>query len=390
MKNWVKIVLSVCIVLAGVGISWVLVKTKPKAAQKPRSIQLPFVDVTKASRTDYAVRIASQGEVIPGRRTSLAAEVSGKVVWVSPKFEVGERFEEDEILIEIDRADYEAAEILAASELATAALNLEKEHALSAQAKRDWEALGGGGKASELVLRKPQLSSAIKRVDAAQAALDKAKRDLLRTKVRAPYSCQLKATFTDKGSLLVSGALIADLFSRDFELRLPVSLEDFRFIDMTSKVEVTFMAGFGGEEVTWKGSLLRTEGQVDRGSQSVFLVAGIEPGKPGTTAAKFLVPGIFLRAELTGRLLTSVYRIPRRAFYGKDRILVVNADRTAELRSVTVIRTERDEVVVSKGIDEGELVAISPVPNVIDGMSVKVNADSGTKGLDDGAAVSGD
>jgi multidrug efflux pump subunit AcrA (membrane-fusion protein) len=89
-------------------------------------------------------------------------------------------------------------------------------------------------------------------------------------------------------------------------------------------------------------------------------------------------------------LLTSVYRIPRRAFYGKDRILVVNADRTAELRSVTVIRTERDEVVVSKGIDEGELVAISPVPNVIDGMPVKVNGDSGNQGLDDGAAGSGD
>ena len=49
-----------------------------------------------------------------------------------------------------------------------------------------------------------------------------------------------------------------------------------------------------------------------------------------------------------------------------------------------------DEVVVSKGIDEGHLVAISPGPNVIDGMPVKVNGDSGNQGLDDGAAGSGD
>ena len=76
----------------------------------------------------------------------MAAEVSGRDIWVSLKFEVGERFEED----------YEACgEIMAASELATAVLNLEQERTFE-QAKRDWDALGGGGKASELVLRKPQ------------------------------------------------------------------------------------------------------------------------------------------------------------------------------------------------------------------------------------------
>ncbi|MCP4847162.1 MAG: efflux RND transporter periplasmic adaptor subunit [Verrucomicrobiaceae bacterium] len=390
MKNWVKITLSFLIVLIGVGISWSLVMTKPKAAQKPRSVLLPVVDVVRAATADYHVKIASQGEVLPSRRTSLAAEVSGRVVWVSPKLEVGERFEEGEILLEIDRADYEAAEILAASELAVAELNLDQERARSEQAERDWEALGGGREASDLVLRKPQLRSALKGVDAAQAGLDKAKRDLLRTKMRAPYPCQVKRTFTEKGSSLVAGGLVADLFSREFELRLPVSLEDFRFIDMKSDVVVSFMASLGGEDVAWKGQLIRTEGQVDRGSQSVFLVASIQPGEVGTSAAKFLVPGIFLRAELTGNTLASVYRLPRKAFYGKDRILIVNPDRTVELRKVTVLRTEHDEVVVGKGLADGELVAISPVPNVIDGMSVQINSKLGGEELDAGEVSTGD
>jgi hypothetical protein len=118
-------------------------------------------------------------------------------------------------------------------------------------------------------------------------------------------------------------------------------------------------------------------------------VASILTGKPGTPAAKFLVPGLFLRAELTGRTLASVYRLPRKAFYGKDRILIVKPDQTVELRSVTVIRTEYDEVVVGDGLAEGELVAISPVPNVIDGMSVKVN-EGGGGGLDADAVRSSD
>ena len=373
MKNWVKITLSVVIVLLGGAICWALVLTKPRAAQKPRSMLLPVVDVVTANTADYTVRIGSQGEVLPSRRTSLAAEVPGRVVWVSPKLEVGERFAEDEILLEIDRADYESAEVLAASDLAVAELALEQEQARSEQAKRDWDALGGGRKASELVLRKPQLKSALKRVDAAQSGLEKALRDLLRTRVRAPYACQVQETFTEQGSSVAAGGVVADVFSREFELRLPVSLEDYRFIELEAKVAVSFHAKFGGEEVEWAGKLIRTEGRVDRGSQSVFLVASILPGEPGTTAAKFLAPGLFLKAELTGKTLGAVYRLPRKAFYGKDRILIVNPGNTVALRRVKVIRTEHDEVVIGDGLEQGERVAVSPVPNVIDGMAVKVN-----------------
>jgi hypothetical protein len=47
MKNWVKITLSLIIALLGIGICWVLVLTKPRAAQKPRNILLPVVDVVR-------------------------------------------------------------------------------------------------------------------------------------------------------------------------------------------------------------------------------------------------------------------------------------------------------------------------------------------------------
>ena len=88
--------------------------------------------------------------------------------------------------------------------------------------------------------------------------------------------------------------------------------------------------------------------------------------------------GLFL-AELTGK---TFYTLPRRAFYGKDRILVVNTDKTTELRQVMVIRTERDELLLVRELVR-ELVAISPVPNVIDGMSVKINREPGNNGEND-------
>ena len=49
---------------------------------------------------------------------------------------------------------------------------------------------------------------------------------------------------------------------------------------------------------TGAGQLLRTESQVDRSSQSIFLVASIENAE---LKNKFLVPGIYLKAKLFGK-----------------------------------------------------------------------------------------
>ena len=155
-------------------------------------------------------------------------------------------------------------------------------------------------------------------------------------------------------------------------MRLPVSLEDYTFIDAKPGTPVTFFADFGGERVDWSGELLRTEGQVDRGSRSVFLVASVAPGEKDSAASRFLASGLFLKAEVEGETLQGVFRLPRRALYGKDRIVIVNPDDTVSLRVVDVARTERDEVVIRGGLEAGERVAVSPVPNVVDGMEVEV------------------
>ena len=66
------------------------------------------------------------------------------------------------------------------------------------QAVRDWEKLGLNRDPSDLVLRKPQLVSARARITAAEAAVDKAMRDLERTEIRAPYDCRIERTMNTK------------------------------------------------------------------------------------------------------------------------------------------------------------------------------------------------
>jgi len=373
MKRIPKILIAVLIAAAGIGGMAALVMSKPKAEKVERQRVLPAVEVITAQAGDYPVTVASQGEVIPQRKTLIAAEVSGRVMTVSPKFEVGEAFKEGEFLLEIDSSDYEAARASAAAEVENAKLLIVTEEAVAKQKAKEWKSFGKSEDPPDLVLRVPQLKSANARLVAAEAALEKASRDLERTTVRAPYACQLSATSAELGAVVAAGSPIAEVFSTgDFELRLPVSLEDFAFVDAKPGVPVDFEAELGGQLLRWKGELVRTEGQVDRTCRSVFLVAKVSPADDDSVASKFLAPGLFLKAGVTGETLTKVFRLPRKALYGKDEILIVNPDNTVSLRPVTVVRTEDSEVVISGGLEAGERVAVSPVPNVIDGMEVDV------------------
>jgi RND family efflux transporter MFP subunit len=378
MKPTVKIILGISILLVGVLIAGWMINTKPKADEVTPGRNPPPVEVVVAQRSDFPVQIVTQGELMPERETAISAEVGGRVVSVAERFKVGERFEEGELLLEIDAADYRAAEASAKAEVANANLAIAQERAMAAQALRDWKVLGSKGEAGDLVLRKPHLLSAEARLAAAEAALAKAGRDLERATVRAPYACQIKSTRTEIGAYIGAGSPLAEVFSTgDLEVRLAVDLEDFAYVKIgDGKVPVRLSSRLGREELFWDGEVLRTEGRVDRASRSVFLVAVVSPEKSEERAGKFLVPGLFVRAVVEAGVLPDVFRLPRKALYGKDKILIVSPENRVSFRVVKILRTSRNEVVIGAGIEPGERIAVSPLPQVIDNMEVSIAGQS--------------
>ena len=377
MKKWAQIITIFIIGSIGILIFSLLVVTKPVADTVEKEAILPVVKVWRAQASDYQVIIESQGVVNPMQLTDLASEVSGKVKFLSPKFEVGQRFQVNEVILEIDSSDYEVIQAKAVAELADAKLALSKENALSEQALRDWKVLGKGKEPNNLVLRKPQLESALARVVSAKAGLDKAKRDLERTKIRSPYESKIERTNVELGSLLTLGTIVGSIYSADlFEIRLPVSINEFDFVDVNKLSKVLFETEISGMPYSWNGNLLRSESKVDQSSQSIFLVAAIENSPPNK---KFLVPGVYLKAKIFGKILEGTYSLPRSALYDRNKIFVVNEDETISIREIKVIRSSKDIVIVSDGIGNGDLVITTPVSNAIDGMKVEVYQESPQK-----------
>jgi len=372
-KKQGKIAIAILIIALSAGAIYLLKVLAPEAEVAPRKQALPAVNVVSVDVSSAPVRIASQGIITAPKETMLASEVGGNIVSVSEKFDAGEDFEKGDILIEIEPADYAAALAQAEANAADAKLNLALEEGRSRQAARDWKSVGRSEDPSELVLRSPHLKSAQAKLVSAKAAVEKAKRDMERTKIRAPYDCRIRTTYTEVGSFVAPGTRIADVYeSNGYEVRLPVPLDDYAFIEGSGiGSSVTLSATIAGEQKTWEGHIVRDEGVIDRGSRSVFLVAKVEAAE----REKFLSPGLFVKASIVGRTLENVVELPRKALYGKDLVYVIDSGDQLSFRTVEVARTERDRVLVRSGLEAGERVCIDNLAAAINEMKVDVLGD---------------
>ena len=156
-----------------------LVATKPEAKKVEEQVKIiPVVKVIEVRPAKGGVEIEAEGVVESQRVVSLTAEISGKLIRVNQKLVPGGTVSRDEILVEIEPADYRAAldqakavKQRAKMSVADAQLALAQEVARREQALRDWRELGQG-KPSALLERKPQLTSAEARLASARADVE--------------------------------------------------------------------------------------------------------------------------------------------------------------------------------------------------------------------------
>lgn len=371
----IKLIVIVAVLLTGWGgMEWLKLHG-PKASKESPEIIIPVVRIVTAEFTDRQLYVDTQGRVDPRIRTQAASEVMGRVLSVSPKFKSGGVFSKGEIMLEIDGSDYVAALAQAESVWADAKLSLEREQARAEQSRRDWAKLGRG-EPSDLVLGKPQILSAKARVKASEAGVGKANRDLQRTKLKAPYDCLIEMTYTDLGSYIAPGARLADLYSTgSFEVRVPVTLEEFAYLSQDENGvvgdEVRLQARIGGKLRTWQGSIVRSEGRVDRTTMTMYQVVKINPN---SNDDRFALPpsGLFVRARIKGRVMSRVAEIPRGALRQDNKVLFVDADQTLKMADVELARTLETTVLIRQGIEPGTQVIVSAMETPVVGMKLAI------------------
>ncbi len=346
-----------------------------------------LVEAHVVERRSQRFVIESQGIVRPRTQTTLAAEVSGKVTNVADNFIAGGFLDKGEVLLEIDPSDYRVGVKLAEATLASRKAQFSSEKARSEQALKDWQRLHGNtSEANDLVLRLPQLAEAKANVSAAEADLERAQRNLERTRIRMPYAGMVREKRVDIGQFVSPGTPLGVTFAVDLvEIRLPVTSQELTYINLpefssstTENLPIVYLSSNTKNEMnSWQARLVRSEGVVDEKSRQVYLVAQIKDpyGLLGESQQPPLAIGTFLSAKIEGKSVSDLFVIPRHSLADNNQVMVISADNTLEFRQVEVVRTTPKEIFIATGLSAGDRVISTAITAPIAGMAVRVDDD---------------
>lgn len=380
------VLLSIGLLAVGIfGMQW-LMATKPEAKKAAPEIWTPSVKVISLSARDYTPVIRAEGEVEAATKTMLISEVAGAVVYISPMLEKGNVIMKGEIILKVDDADYKTQLTSTKSALADAELVLAQEEARAVQGVRDWKKLGRGNSAPDLVLRKPQIKSALARIAAAQAAIEKSERDMAKTVIKAPYTCLVDRKFIDQGAYVSMLSQVAEVSSVvEYEVRLPLNLNEMGFLDEDSGIgsEVLLESTIGGKFYQWKGTAVRFEGGVDSSTFSMVMVVSVKRDS-AKDRERFQLPpvGMFVQAKVPGMPMGKVFTIPREALRDGGAVWILAENEVLEIVAVEVIRSERDEVIIAakgvadKKLTSGDRIIISPIAIPASGMKLELEVEN--------------
>jgi RND family efflux transporter MFP subunit len=396
LKGLLPLVLVALSIVVVIGLANRAKSQRPE--QKEDTDRAMLVDVIPVERVSLNLSVFSQGSVRPRTETSVVAEVSGKIVEVSPDFIAGGFFRKGELLLQIDPSDYEAAVKRAEANLASRKAQFADQKARSEQAMKDWINLGREGEPSDLTLRKPQMAEALANVQAAEADLQKAQRDLQRTRITGSYDGLVRTKLADVGQFVAPGTPVAVTFSIDTaEVRLPLTASDLSFLNLPSMTDpsdqslpqVTLRSETAGINGEWQGRIIRTEGVIDERSRVTYAVAQvIDPyGVLGLSQQQELRIGTFVRAEITGMRVDDVVVLPRSVLSADNSVLIANAKNQLEIRTVDVIRAEPRRVYIASGIENGERVVTTQLDAPIEGTALAISGEVQSVGPADAGAV---
>lgn len=381
MRKFFKFMLPLILIIGSVlvVIALVVIQKSQSAERKQETEKAVLVDTIDAEVVSLNFTVNSQGSVKPRTETTLVSEVSGKIVSVAPEFVAGGFFHKGDVLLQIDPSDYKTGLKRAEAALASRRAKLADETARSEQALKDWKNLGKQGEPTDLALRKPQMADARANVSAAEADVQKARRDLERTRITLPYDGLVRQKAVDIGQYVTPGTRLGVTFAIDTaEVRLPLTSNDLHYLDLPSETEVkskhksyppvTLSAESGSSLDKWQAKIIRTEGVVDETSRVIYAVAQVvDPyGILGQSHQQELKIGTFVNAEIQGLPVENVVVLPRYVLRADNTILTANADNELEVVPVTVLRAEPKKVYLSTGIEGGTKVVITtldaPVP----------------------------
>ncbi len=380
-KRLINFSIIIAFLAVGAGGMFILLKSKKPLEKKKAETLAPVVRTVEVKTGEHSVIITGEGTVRPLMEITLVPQVDGKVVYASPSLVNGGIFKKGDILLRIEQADYNLAVTLATAKVRSAESILQQVQQESEAAREEWRLHHGLDTETNtppppLVAKEPQLAAAKAGLAANIAELKKARLNLERTELKAPFNGRVGQENVDIGQYVRPGQSLATLYSTDAaEIVLPFEEKDLAWFHVPgftsgngSGSSVNIFATIAGQNLSWKGNVVRAEGKLDERTRMINVVVRVD--KPYSTKPPLAV-GLFVTVVIEGSRLPNATIIPRAGLRQGNIVWIVNIKDRLNFKEVEIARFEDGNVVVKSGLDGDERVVVSPLKVVTDGMKVR-------------------
>jgi len=428
-----KKLLFVPVLALGILAFWLLGRGNSGPQKIPEVELARRVRILAAPRIDVVPRAIGFGVVRPGRVWNAVPEVSGRIVERAPRLKTGNIIKAGTILVRIDRDDYalevaQAESQIQSIEAQTEQLNVRKTTmeasllieerslelvrselervrklvereslAASNLDKEERNVLAQQARVQEirnnLLLVDPDRRVLQVQKSIEQTRLAKAKLNVERTVIRAPFDCRIGAVDVERDQVVQKGQ---QLFSADsiatseVTAQFPMSgigqvfpagdapidasaggLDALLRMGLSAKVRLEA----GPHTVEWDATVTRVEG-IDAQTRTVGVVVSVEGSyrevRPGTRPP--LVRGMYVEVVLRGPARKGLVVVPRSALHS-GHVYVMGKDNRLETRPVEIAFVQASFAVVRAGLSGNEQVVLSDLYPAVSGMLLDAEQD---------------
>ncbi len=413
MSRGLSFLAAGAILLGCLAVAGVMVAQRPEPARRSVPAQVPFAATAPVVAGTGPIPILGAGTVRPRAQIDVAAEISGRVVWVAPAFQSGGRVRRGQVLFRIDDADYRNQVEQARASVAVQKVELLRvtEEARIARSqyerfRRLREAAESAADTSPLALWEPQLEAAEAALARDGARLAEAELRLSRTEVRAPFAGVVRTERVDVGQFVAAGEGVAQLYAADaVEVAVPLSDADAALIpglweleagNADWRVPARVVAEYGDARYAWAGYVDRVETALDEQTRTLDVIVRVPnpftvgvpegfsgdsteagSGDPVAAGAPPLLLGMFVEVRIRGLTPDEYFKVRRPALRPGDEVWVVRGG-VIDIVPVRVLQRADDDVYVTGALATGEPAVVGGIQFVTEGMVVRTEAGGGS------------
>ncbi len=406
-----KSLLPLVVLAAAAFVVIALIATRPKVEPTPPEERVWTVAAVPAIQESIQPTIHAFGEVVARREVELHPLVAGPVVEVGPNFVEGGLVHLGDLLIAVEMLDYDTAVREIEAQISETRgrieeyqnerfgeedkleifqeqrhlnrIDLERRERLTERGTGSQKSLDQARLAFNLAATRvietqqtiARLTSMIDQrsaqIERLEARLERAREDLRRTRLKAPFDGFLSNISTAIGRRVSQADQIGILTdANQLEVKFHLSDRDFaRLIESTEYVgrQLKILWRIGRQEVAYRGIIDRIDSTIDPKSGGIQLYARIEI----ESTHDALRPGAFVEVQIPDRTYSNVIRLPKSAIYEGDLVYLIRAGRL-EPKSVNVLAQDGATVLVRGDVSEDELIVTSRFAEIGPGVRVRV------------------